>query len=174
MTYSDIVDATCIFDVTSLQQKFNSKILTLPTKHYLQNTAKNKYKLKWTMTKKKTDKGECYVDDMPSVLKYYQLLYYPLFHKNILMASVSHRRTHPGKSGTIDDGISDLKEHINKRHLKIMTKTILDRHLYFGQRDKKKQHIDKRSCFCTICGIHVPNKENRDKKFKPSCEHHTR
>ena len=81
MTYSDIVDATCIFDVTSLQQKFNSKILTLPTKHYLQNTAKNKYKLKWTMTKKKTDKGECYVDDMPSVLKYYQLIYYPLFDK---------------------------------------------------------------------------------------------
>ena len=42
---------------------------------------KNKYKLKWTMTKKKTDKGECYVDDMPSVLKYYQLIYYPLFDK---------------------------------------------------------------------------------------------
>ena len=137
MTYSDIVDATCIFDVTSLQQKFNSKILTLPTKHYLQNTAKNKYKLKWTMTKKKTDKGECYVDDMPSVLKYYQLMYYPLFYKKKLMASVSHRRTHPGKSGTVDEGISDLKEHINKRHLKIMTKTIMDRHLYFGQRDKK-------------------------------------
>ena len=45
MTYSDIVDATCMFDVTSLQQKFNSKILFQPNIIY-KTLLKNKYKLK--------------------------------------------------------------------------------------------------------------------------------
>ena len=94
---------------TEIKKKYKDRLL-FPPEINNETFWKNKKRLGWNLSieEDKNDPTKTNIKEMPSVLKFFQMIYHPIFYNNILMASASSRNREPLKSISAEEAITFL------------------------------------------------------------------